>query len=226
MKSGESSPPTAAAWHDKRDIDDYPYGKQRTEAKLEIETGKDGRQRGVMTTKNPKTERWNKSKKTTYSNKMKIMEDGEGKHYFVSDGGDGSVSVSGIAQKGPGWYLRHSDKDGDDPGHHEMHYGLHGKTINERKTAASTPEAREKMAELRAGIKQEYDQRVAKEKETLERHTNADTRTKKENAIGVHFSKYQKAKGRGKNREVMLGNHAEHINEKVTYGTTKAIRFV
>ena len=51
-------------------VDNYPYGFKRTEKRYWIETkekGKNsGQQRLVGVTKNPKTGRWNKPKKSTY----------------------------------------------------------------------------------------------------------------------------------------------------------------
>ncbi|MCP4498880.1 MAG: hypothetical protein GY822_02805, partial [Deltaproteobacteria bacterium] len=48
-------------------IDDYPYGRKRTQMKVWVESkGKTG-QRTMRQTKNPKTGRWNKPKASTYS---------------------------------------------------------------------------------------------------------------------------------------------------------------
>ena len=52
-------------------IDDYPYGRLRTEMRVWVETSKHG-QRTARQTLNPKTGRWNKPKRGTYSD-MEVM---------------------------------------------------------------------------------------------------------------------------------------------------------
>lgn len=51
--------------------EDYPYGRSRTDRKFWVETATKGakkdHQRGMFCTLNPKTQRWNKPKATTYS---------------------------------------------------------------------------------------------------------------------------------------------------------------
>ena len=58
-------------------IDDSPYGSMRTEMRVWVETTDKG-QRTVRQTLNPKTDRWNKPKKSTYSDAtvLSMNEDG------------------------------------------------------------------------------------------------------------------------------------------------------
>jgi hypothetical protein len=61
-------------------VEDYPYGwRQRTTARYWIETTKNG-QRVVFQTKNPKTDRWNKPKKSTYSDIRILYRNTENDH--------------------------------------------------------------------------------------------------------------------------------------------------
>jgi len=48
-------------------VESYPYGRLRTQARFYIETNKRYGQRFVKQTLNPKTNRWNKPKKSTYA---------------------------------------------------------------------------------------------------------------------------------------------------------------
>ena len=57
--------------------DNYPYGFKRTQIRYYLETTKQG-DRFVSQTLNPKTNEWNKPKKSTYSNVMIIAEDERG----------------------------------------------------------------------------------------------------------------------------------------------------
>ena len=82
---------------DHLEVDDYPYGRQRTTAKFTIETDKQGRQRAVMQTVNPKTGRENKPKKATYSGSVKFFMH-EGKTYVLEHSAEyGMVSISTVA---------------------------------------------------------------------------------------------------------------------------------
>jgi hypothetical protein len=59
-------------------VDDYPYGfRERTQIRYWIETTKRG-QRFCSQTRNPKTGRWNKAKKSTYADVMVMVLDEEG----------------------------------------------------------------------------------------------------------------------------------------------------
>lgn len=59
--------------------DSYPYGFKRTSAKWYIETTKQG-QRVVFQTLNPKTNLWNKEKKSTYSDIRILYKNLENNH--------------------------------------------------------------------------------------------------------------------------------------------------
>ena len=48
-------------------VDDYPYGRDRTQIRFWLEDGGKKGWRFVSQTLNPKTQRWNKPKKSTYS---------------------------------------------------------------------------------------------------------------------------------------------------------------
>lgn len=64
-------------------IEDYPYGyTQRTQMKVWVETTKRG-QRTVRQTLNPRTQKWNKPKKSTYSNIFLAGLNDEGHVKFV-----------------------------------------------------------------------------------------------------------------------------------------------
>jgi hypothetical protein len=67
---------------DEHTVDDYPYGRQRTEAKFFIET-KRGKQRIGKKTKNPRTGAWNAPKYTTYGDKAKLAIGDDGHVYYV-----------------------------------------------------------------------------------------------------------------------------------------------
>jgi hypothetical protein len=131
-----------ATYHDTLDVDDYPYGRERTKAKFSVETMKNGNQRGVMQTLNPKTGRWNKPKKTTSGKKVKIVQVG-GKTYIATDHGQGSIHLQNAAGfKSAGYVYGESgshyeegvgnrfvpNAKASDPGHHELHVGIHGKS--------------------------------------------------------------------------------------------------
>lgn len=60
-------------------IEGYPYGWKRTQAQYWIETTKRG-QRVVFRTKNPKTQKWNKPKKSTYSDIRILYRNSENGH--------------------------------------------------------------------------------------------------------------------------------------------------
>lgn len=82
---------------DHLEVDDYPYGRQRTTAKFTIETDKQGRQRAVMQTVNPKTGRENKPKKATYAGSVKFFMH-EGKTYVVEHSDAyGSIHIRTVA---------------------------------------------------------------------------------------------------------------------------------
>lgn len=55
-------------------VENYPYGFKRTKIKYWIETTKNG-DRFVSQTLNPKTLKWNKPKKTTYSDVMVLVKE-------------------------------------------------------------------------------------------------------------------------------------------------------
>jgi len=57
-------------------VDNYPYGFKRTKIRYWIETTKNG-DRFVSQTLNPKTQKWNKPKKSTYSNVMVLTIENE-----------------------------------------------------------------------------------------------------------------------------------------------------
>ena len=82
---------------DHLEVDDYPYGRDRTTAKFTIETDKRGRQRAVMQTVNPRTGRENKPKKATYTGSVKFFMH-EGKTYVLEHSAEyGMVSISKVA---------------------------------------------------------------------------------------------------------------------------------
>lgn len=82
-------------------IDDYPYGRSRTEMRIWVETNKNG-QRVARQTKNPKTGRWNKSKKSTYSPAMALYVDDKGHIQSASLGyGAGSEGYNKFKEKYP-----------------------------------------------------------------------------------------------------------------------------
>ena len=56
-------------------VSGYPYGRQRTDARFWIETNKKGESRFVKQTLNPKTSRWNKPKKSTYTAANALVQD-------------------------------------------------------------------------------------------------------------------------------------------------------
>jgi len=130
-----------ATYHDSLEVDDYPYGKKRTKAKFSVETMKNGKQRGVKQTLNPKTGQWNKPKKTTSGDKVKIVQSG-GKTYIATDTGSGAIYLQNSAFKSEGYVYGESgshfeegaghrfvpDAKASDPGHHELHVGIHGKS--------------------------------------------------------------------------------------------------
>jgi hypothetical protein len=75
---GADSPETAYA------VDDYPYGfRLRTTIRYWIETTKHG-DRFVSQTINPKTDRWNKPKPSTYAGVMVMTKDAEGHISYVT----------------------------------------------------------------------------------------------------------------------------------------------
>jgi len=67
---------------DEYTVDDYPYGRQRTEAKFFVET-KRGKQRIGKKTKNPRTGAWNATKYTTYGDKAKLAIGDDDRVYYV-----------------------------------------------------------------------------------------------------------------------------------------------
>lgn len=61
-------PPVYTSFETAYLVEDYPYGfRLRTQIKFWIETRKDKTQRVVSCTLNPKTDKWNKPKASTYS---------------------------------------------------------------------------------------------------------------------------------------------------------------
>lgn len=63
-------------------IRDYPYGRLRCLKKVWIETDKKGNQRTANQTQNPKTLKWNKPKKSTYSDMIFLYIDHNEKDYL------------------------------------------------------------------------------------------------------------------------------------------------
>jgi hypothetical protein len=119
-----------ATYHDTLDVDDYPYGRERTKAKFSVETMKNGNQRGVMQTLNPKTGRWNKPKKTTSGSKVKIVQ-ADGRTYIATDHGSHieMQSAAGFKSAGNAFSEGFARNDsGSEPGHHELHVGIHGES--------------------------------------------------------------------------------------------------
>ena len=60
-----------------KEIQNYPYGRYRTKIRYWVETTKNG-DRFVSQTLNPKTDQWNKPKKSTYSDVVVMTEDFRG----------------------------------------------------------------------------------------------------------------------------------------------------
>lgn len=71
-------------------VDDYPYGWKRTQKRFWIETTKRG-QRVVTQTLNPKTQRWNKPKKSTYSD-LRVLCLNEENNHCENDGISAGIS--------------------------------------------------------------------------------------------------------------------------------------
>lgn len=65
-------------------VSDYPYGWKRTKKRYWIETTKRG-QRLVTQTLNPKTQRWNNPKKSTYSD-LRVLYLNEENNHAENDG--------------------------------------------------------------------------------------------------------------------------------------------
>lgn len=84
------------------EVDDYPYGRKRTEARFWVEkAGKKG-VRTVKQTLNPKTRRWNMPKKSTYDFAAGLAEGSDGRVYFVSSYNGERVQVVDGAGNGYG----------------------------------------------------------------------------------------------------------------------------
>ena len=73
-------------------VNDWPYGSKRTTAIFSIETGR-GKERAVRITVNPKTGRENKPKKTTFSQKTRIVDGSDGKTYIAKLGAYGAITI-------------------------------------------------------------------------------------------------------------------------------------
>lgn len=71
-------------------VDDYPYGMQRTQIRYWIESVPKKGDRFCAQTLNPKTQRWNKPKKSTYAPvKAMFLEEQEDGRMFVKTAGLG-----------------------------------------------------------------------------------------------------------------------------------------
>lgn len=71
-------------------VDDYPYGRLRTQIRYWIESVAKRGDRFVSQTRNPKTGRWNKPKRGTYSPLLVMyLEQQEDGRYFVKTAGLG-----------------------------------------------------------------------------------------------------------------------------------------
>jgi hypothetical protein len=84
------------------EVDDYPYGRKRTEARFWVEkAGKKG-VRSVKQTLNPKKHSWNKPKKSTYGFAAGLAEGSDGHVYIVSSYNGERVQVADGAGNGYG----------------------------------------------------------------------------------------------------------------------------
>jgi len=72
-------------------VNDWPYGKNRVTAIFSIESGKKG-ERAVRVTENPRGG-WNKPKKLTFANKMRIVDGDDGKTYIIGLSNYGFITV-------------------------------------------------------------------------------------------------------------------------------------
>lgn len=61
------------------EVEDYPYGSKKTVCKFSLEFNPKKGFRSVKQTKNPRTDKWNKEKKSTYSDIVLMCQDLEGK---------------------------------------------------------------------------------------------------------------------------------------------------
>lgn len=68
-------------------VEDYPYGRQRTQIRYWIETVKGKGDRFCSQTLNPKTGRWNKPKKSTYTpvRFMNVERQEDGRDFIKAD---------------------------------------------------------------------------------------------------------------------------------------------
>ena len=65
-------------------IESYPYGRERTKKAIWIETNKKGEQREVYCTLNPKSNRWNNAKKSTYADAIYLYKDHSNNDFIKS----------------------------------------------------------------------------------------------------------------------------------------------
>lgn len=75
-------------------VQDWPSGKQKTEARFRIEVANNGRERACRITVNPKTGRDNAEKKLTYAMRMRFVDGSDGRLYVIKDNTDyGHITV-------------------------------------------------------------------------------------------------------------------------------------
>ena len=60
------------------EVEDYPYGSKKTVCKFSLEFNPKKGFRSVKQTKNPRTDKWNKEKKSTYSDIIFFYKNGDG----------------------------------------------------------------------------------------------------------------------------------------------------
>ncbi len=95
-KVGDALSPNHDSMENAYVIDDYPYGRLRTEMRVWVETTKQG-QRDVRQTQNPKTGKWNKPHKSTYEDAVVLGLDEKG-HVTYKAGASGSYGSAKIIE--------------------------------------------------------------------------------------------------------------------------------
>jgi len=186
-----------ATYHDTLDVDDYPYGRSRTQARFSVEKMKNGNERGVMQTKNPKTGSWNKPKKTTSGKKVKIVQV-DGKTYIATSHGDsihlqhaagfksaGYVYGEAGAEEGTRRFV--ANAKASDPGHHELHVGIYGKSEAQRYAEMGISRAGDPSPSSTTG-KPRTDK--AKEKEAPAKEESTGMLSNKERLEDIHDEGY------------------------------------
>lgn len=88
-------------------IDDYPYGSMRTQKRVWVETNKEGRQRLVSQTVNPKTGKLNKPKASIYSGAVVMEMDDKG---HIATGGYSAGATAEAVEKFLADYDAHLSK--------------------------------------------------------------------------------------------------------------------